>query len=541
MKPQLAMIEGPPAPTGIPMNLVEVLTRAAEIPGPSVRFVRADGTESALSYADLLDRAARVLHGLRAAGARPGDRLLVASDSGRDLIVGTWAGILGTMPVIPTDLSTRPDLRTLLRVAAPRWVLTGHHGDHVAFEPENTVGRPVGTVTDLERGPADTQWHNARPDDPALIAMTAGTTGSPKAVLLTHGALTARSAATIADNRLGAGTTTVNWMPVDHVGGLVMFHLRDMQAGGVQVHVDRAVVLGDPLRLLDLVDRHRAAITWATTSALDLIAGHAEAASRSWDLSCLTYVMNGGEPVRARTVRRFTEALARFGMPPTAVRPGWGMSETAGGVVDLRVDARTLPAESRWTPVGRPHSGVGVRVVDDNGAVVAEGVVGRLQVRTPTGPPKYADGNHPLTPDGWIDTGDLAFVEDGSLTVTGSTADAIVVDGVLHHAHELESTVSRLPFVDATQTAAALLIGADGGSELVVAYRPAAAVPDAEQRIRAAVEAAHGLTVHRVVPVPAGRLPRTRTGKPQRARLAALLADWPAATSEGSVWTSSPN
>ncbi len=514
-----ATIDGPPAPAVTPQNLTEVLiAAAATTTGPALYFIDADGGETALSYTDLLDRACRVLAGVRAAGARSGDRLLVAA-TGPELLTGVWAGILGGMPVVPADLSARPDLGLLRRATAPRWTLTGGPADAVLDAPGW-----VGTVTDLSSAAPDTRWRDAGPQDPALLTTTAGTTGEPRAVVLTHGAVTARSAATIVDNDLGPATVTVNWMPLDHVGGLVMFHLRDVQAGAVQVHAPRALVLAEPLRLLDLIDRYRGAVTWATNSALDLVAAHAERTDRHWDLSCLSYVLNGGEPVRARTIRRFTAALARFGLPATAVRPGWGMSETAGGVVDHRADAADLSAEARWTPVGRPHPGVSVRVVDDSGTVVRQGVVGRLQVRTAAEAPAYADGTRALTADGWIDTGDLAFVEDGLLTVTGSTADAMVIAGVLHHAHEFESTVGQLPFVDAAHTAAALVPGVDVASELVVAYRPTALVPDADRRIREAVQAAHGVTVGRVVAVAAGALPRTRTGKPQRARLAALLA-----------------
>ncbi|GLW30931.1 AMP-binding protein [Actinoplanes regularis] len=521
----LASLEGAPAPTGTPGNLTEVLIRAAaDAPGPTLHFVRPDGAETTLSYTDLLDRASRVAGGLRAAGARPGERLLVAAGCGRDLVIGVWAGILAGLPVLPADLSARPDLDVLRATAAPDWVLTGGPGDDIPVA-ETGSERLAGSVLGLELGAPDTRWYEAQPGDPALLTLTAGTSGDPKAVVLTHGAITARSAATIADNDLGPRTVTVNWMPLDHVGGLVMFHLRDVQAGAVQVHADRGMVLNDPLRLLDLISRHRAAITWATTSALELIAGRAEETSRGWDLSCLTYVMNGGEPVRARAVRRFTKALGRFGMPPTAVRPGWGMSEIAGGVVDHRIDARVLAPDARWTPVGRPHPGVGVRVVDDSGTVLTEGVVGRLQIRT-TADVRYADGRRPVTATGWVETGDLAFIESGLLTVTGSAADAIVMDGVLHHAHELESTVGQLPFVDPAHTVAALTTAADGNPELVIAYRPATDQPEDEaaERIRSVIAARHGLEVGRVVPVAAGRLPRTRTGKPQRARLAALLA-----------------
>jgi acyl-CoA synthetase (AMP-forming)/AMP-acid ligase II len=186
------------------------------------------------------------------------------------------------------------------------------------------------------------------------------------------------------------------------------------------------------------------------------------------------------------------------------------MTETCGGVVDHRLDVTELRAGFRFVPVGRPHPGIAVRVVDDQGAVVPAGTIGRLQVRGPS----VASGA------GWLDTADLAYVRDGLVTVTGSAADALWLDGALHHAHELETTLSELPFVHKGLVGAGLVNG-----ELAVAYHHDDSMCErqAATEIQAAIRARHGLAVHRVVVVPAEAFPKTRTGKPQRSRLRELL------------------
>ncbi|MGH3756173.1 AMP-binding protein [Actinophytocola sp.] len=471
-----SILDGGPAPSIDRPDLTELLVRAATGTG-SVRFIDADGTESTLSYPKLLAEAAHVLGGLRTAGAHAGDRVALVGEN-RDLIVGFWACVLGGFVAAPGA------------VTGCRWT--------------------VGSIDELRAADPDLDWHVGGRDDVVLLTRTAGSSGPPKPVSLSHEQILARTAATIEDNGLDSNAVTFNWMPLDHVGGLVMFHVRDVWLGCVQVHADRSWVMREPTRWLDAVDRHRATVTWATTSALEMIGSAVAATGRSWDLSRLGYLMNGGEPVRARTLIGFRAVLAPFGLPTTALRPGWGMTETCGGVVDHRLDVTELRAGFRFVPVGRPHPGIAVRVVDDHGAIVPTGTIGRLQVRGPS----VASGA------GWLDTADLASVRDGLLTVTGSAADALWLGGALHHAHELEATLAELPFVHKGLVGAGLVNG-----ELAVAYHHDDSMCElqAATEIQAAIRAKYGLAVRRVVVVPSEEFPKTRTGKPQRSRLRELL------------------
>lgn len=496
-----SVIDGGPAPALDVSSLADLLPRAASRnQGTAVHLITADGVTTSLSYSDLLDAASRVLGGLRLAGVRPGDRVVLHLRDNRDFLPVFWACVLGGFVAVPTSADPsglRPDQGYL-------WL--------VADAPARSGPQWIGTARGLDAGSPDRRWFRGDLDDIALLATTAGSTGAPKTVRLSHRNILSRSAATIADNGLDATAVTFNSMPLDHVGGLVMFHLRDVQLACTQVHAHRDWILGDPARWLDIADHYRATVAWGTTSALDAIAARASAGL--WDLRRLVYVMNGGEPVKARTINRFLTALAPFGLPGDAVRPGWGMSETAAGVVDHRLSRAELH-DDRYVPVGRPHPGVAVRVVDLRGDLAGENVVGRLQVRGASVTTGYADG-HPdnvtaFTSDGWLDTGDYARVSGGLLTVTGSTADALWIDGELHHAHEIESTVGELPFVDRRFVGAFL---ADGS--LTVAYH---GTEENESVVRAAVLAAHGLHADRVVLLPPDAFPKTRTGKPQRAQL----------------------
>ncbi|HYS37604.1 MAG TPA: AMP-binding protein, partial [Pseudonocardiaceae bacterium] len=344
-----------------------------------------------------------------------------------------------------------------------------------------------------------------------------GSTGTSKIVVLSHRNILSRSASTVAVNGMTSASRTLNWMPLDHVGGLVMFHIRDTFLGCTQIHATKQWLLAHPLRWLDLIDRHRVDTTWATNSTYDLVADRVSAgADRDWDLSCLRYLMNGGEPVRAASVLRFLDALAPFGLSGNAMRPGWGMSETSSGVVDHQLAPHRLRADDRFVPVGVPHPGVSVRVVDEREDPVPAGTIGHLQV---TGAPVAlgywsagALDRRACTADGWFRTGDMAFVADGMLTVTGSADDVIVVDGRTWHGHEIEAVIAELPFVTRRSVVAAAV-----ADELAVFCHLPASVDRASDLVRDIVLRRCGLTVAYVVPVAEPDFPRTRTGKPMRA------------------------
>ncbi|GAA2966057.1 AMP-binding protein [Actinokineospora diospyrosa] len=494
---ELSVLDGGPAPRLDAQCLGELLPRAAARSiEPSIHLIAADGAQTRLSYADLLDAAARVLGGLRAAGVRVGERVVVHQADNQDLLTAFWACVLGGFVAVPTGAAPSGLGRDY------RWL--------VADEPLPRGPRWAGSVARLRDNAPDKDWVQTELDDVVLLSSTAGSSGAPKTVALTNRAVLSRSAATIEDNDLDEHAVTFNSMPLDHVGGLVMFHLRDVQLACTQVHAHRLWISGDPARWLDIADRFGVTLAWGTTSALEAIA--ARAGSGAWDLSGLRYVMNGGEPVLAATIRRFTAALAPFGLPATAVRPGWGMSETAAGVIDHRVD----PAElTDPVPVGKPHAGIAVRVVDASG-IVPVGAQGRLQIRGESVTRGYIDGpTTPFTEDGWLDTGDLAVVRGGLLTITGTLAGALTVDGTTHHASAIEATVSELPGARKGSVGATL---GDDGLVLLLEGNPDPA------QVRAAVSAAHGLTPARLRYLADGEFPKTRTGKPRRAALRELTS-----------------
>ncbi len=172
-------------------------------------------------------------------------------------------------------------------------------------------------------------------------------------------------------------------------------------------------------------------------------------------------VMNAGEVVVAATARSFLHALRPFGLPQDVMHPGWGMSETCSVVTDCVLPSEPSGEDESFVSCGLPYPGFAMRIVEERDGVLtvlAEGEVGRLQVRGTSVTRGYHDNAaanaEAFTADGWFDTGDLAFLREGELYITGRAKDVIIVNGVNHYSHEIEACVEELPGVVRSFTAA---------------------------------------------------------------------------------------
>ncbi|MES4892289.1 amino acid adenylation domain-containing protein [Streptomyces sp. NPDC096012] len=534
-----ALSEGPELTEPSVPGWAEALVRAAERARGDIVHVHADGTETHRDYASLVPEASRVLAGLRRAGLRPGDQVILQCDASEDFLAVLWGCILGGFVAVPltvpasyaTSSAALTKLEGIWRMLGRPWIVCSpalEAGLRDVAERQNWPAMRLTTADALRDAPEDRDWYAARPDDLILMLMTSGSTGLPKAVRLTHRGVLTRSAATEAMNGLGERDVTLNWIPLDHVTGVVMFHLRDVYLGCRQIHAPTSWILQEPLRWMDLAHRHRVTVTWAPNFAFGLLAEQAPRfRDRQWDLTPMRLVMNAGEVVVATAARGFLHALRPFGLPQDVMHPGWGMSETCSVVTDSVLPAEAPGTDETFVSCGLPYPGFAMRIVDEHAALLAEGDVGRLQVRGTSVTRGYHDNPaanaEAFTGDGWFDTGDLAFLRDGELYITGRAKDVIIVNGVNHYSHEIEACVEQLPCVVRSFTAACA-VRSDPSSptdELALFFHltPGADRAAALREIAGKVTREIGVSPAFLVPVGPDAVPKTEIGKIQRTRL----------------------
>ncbi|GGY00472.1 hypothetical protein GCM10010358_62820 [Streptomyces minutiscleroticus] len=534
-----ALSEGPEL-TGLPVSgWAQALVRAAEGAHGDIVHVHADGSENRRSYASLVEEASRVLGGLRRAGLRPGDRVILQCDESEDFLAVLWGCVLGGFVAVPltvpasytTASAALAKLEGIWKMLGRPWIACSagrEAGLRDLAARHEWPGLRLATADALREAPEDRDWYEARPDDLLLLLMTSGSTGLPKAVRQSHHAVLTRSAATQATNGLGERDVTLNWIPLDHVTGVVMFHLRDVYLGCRQIHAPTSWILEDPLRWMDLAHRHRVTVTWAPNFAFGLLAEQAHRfRDRDWDLSPVRLVMNAGEVVVASAARRFLHTLKPFGLPQDVMHPGWGMSETCSVVTDTALPGEPDGSDESFVSCGRPYPGFAMRITGERGEVLTEGDVGRLQVRGTSVTSGYYDNPganaEAFTEDGWFDTGDLAFLRDGELYITGRAKDVIIVNGVNHYSHEIESCVEELPSVVRSFTAAVAVRSDPAAStdELALFFHlaPGHDTAAALREIAGKVTREIGVSPAFLVPVAEEAIPKTEIGKIQRTKL----------------------
>ncbi|MBW4467313.1 MAG: SDR family NAD(P)-dependent oxidoreductase [Pegethrix bostrychoides GSE-TBD4-15B] len=536
------------------MTLPDLLCRAAA-GAAGVRYLdTVDNSQSQLqSYADLLRESTAVWLQLKSAGLQPHDPVILHFSTNRGFLTAFWGCLLGGF--LPVPIAVAPDYATdnsktaLLHHAAQ---MLGEQmlGEQMLSEPlllSEPAMRPILQAYCQRTGlklrlmtafPAqdteptefnaefDAEFHRANPDDLALLLFTSGSTGHPKGVMLSSRSLLTVAYGMATVNDLTRDAISLNWMPLEHVASLVMFHLTQVYVGCEQIQAANGLVLQDPLRWLDWVDQQRVTHTWAPNFAYGLIVDRAATVQqRAWELTCLRWMGNGAEAVVGKTTRQFLELLAAQGLGDV-VSPGYGMSETGSGIVHAQDFAR----QSETVNVGQPIPGVAVRIVDQANQPVPQGKIGRLQVAGQSlmlGYYQRPDLNAAaFTVDGWFDTGDLGLIQAGSLTITGRQKEVIILNGVNYYSHEIEAAVEELAAVEASFTAACAVQVADS-ERLAIFFVPkggAAVNPDLIKSIRRQVLRQIGATPSYVMPVEPSEIPKTNLGKIQRQQLGQRFA-----------------
>ncbi len=496
---------------------------------PAITWARDGLGAEVRTYRELLDGALRAAGGLRESGVRAGQRIVVALGTGWQFLDAFFgATLLGAVPVptAPPQSSRPADLKVWVQGLTR---LVEDCGSGLALVPERhreavrglstaelslpcpDLGRAGGAALD----PADVE----EPGDTSAVAMlqyTSGTTGTPRGVPLTHRNLMANAAAIDAALRPIPEEVTVSWLPLFHDMGLLGTVVTVLRAQKPLVLMSPQDFVRRPMSWLRAISEHRGTITAAPNFAFEYCVRRlARDELQGVDLSSLRIALNGAEPVDLPAVRRFHEVFSEFGLRPHVVRPVYGLAEatlavTFTGPGSCRVDRRT-PGEPERVSVGEPLQGVElqVRANGDEAATapLPDREVGEIWVRGAS-----------VTSDGWLATGDLGYLAEGELFITGRSRDLIIRRGRNLVPQDLEARASS---VDGVRGGAVVAFG-DGEDIWVVAEtrvrgddKRRATEAAVRERLAAAFGFAPSVGLVRV-----GALPRTTSGKLRRSAAA---------------------
>ncbi|CAL9559157.1 condensation domain-containing protein [Streptomyces sp. enrichment culture] len=555
-------------PTG--RTLVDVLRdRAQRTPHrTALRFLEDGDEERSLDYAELDRRARAVAAALLDRGMR-GERVLLLYPPGAGYVTGflgcLYAGAVAVPQYLPTGKRGAEGVLATARDAGAALVL----GDGPAL---GTIRAqyPAFAATSLDWLDADEaglpapdgEFPGPAPRDLAFLQYTSGSTGTPKGVMVRHDNLVHNSAAISRALGTHAGSEGVSWLPPYHDMGLIGGILQPLYAGFPCTLMAPMAFLRRPLRWLETMSRHRATVSAAPDFAyLECVRRGRDEDRAHLDLSAWEHALSGAEPVRPATLEAFAAAFAPNGFRRSAFHPCYGMAETtlfvtggspSGGEPRVReLDREALqlgeareaarpPAAAdrtaepvRLTGCGTPRSEDLVVVVDTaSGKPCPPGRVGEIWVSGPTvtagywrRPEQTEETFRARLADrpgrDFLRTGDLGFLLDGELFVTGRVKDLMIVRGRNHYPQDLEATAEAAhPLIQPTRSAA-FSVERDGEEHVVLVHEAvrgfdttrAQEVLDA---VALAVGTGHGVAPHEVVLVRPGAVPRTTSGKIRR-------------------------
>ncbi len=536
-------IVSPTAPGAVPRpTLVEALERARD-EGAHVWIANGDREPTALPMTELVERARRVAHGLRARGLSRGDRVLILLPTSTDWLAAFFGTLLAGGVAVPLGPSVAfggmdryaQTVKTLARHAEARHLIAGRHAEPWLPQlRDDSCLEHLLRPEDLAGAVATSPLPSPCEHEVALVQYTSGTTGTPKGVTLTHGALTAN--AWMIGERVGmsARDVGVSWLPLFHDMGLVGALLTALVWRYPLLLAPVEQFLVHPRRWLQWISARQATLSvapnFAYQTAVDRVAArHLE----GLDLSSWRCAFDGAEPVRPSTLRAFEARFAPLGFDASALQPVYGMAENALAATfparGARWIARGCASAAEVTSVGTPLAGVEVEVVGAGSAPLPVGEIGAIRLRSPSlmrGYFRDDAATEAVLRAGALDTGDLGFVRDGELHVTGRAKELIIKRGRNYAPEDLEAVALEAGAGRVLRAAAFGCEDDDSGTErvvVVVETQPILA-HDREKLARAidaALSSVVGIAADAVLAVPPRTIERTTSGKLRRTALRA--------------------
>ncbi len=487
-------IQLPVTPDAVPPTLLACAHHMAAHHGDrtAITLITPDDTQT-LTYRAFFEQAARYAHALETAGVQPHDLVVLVLQHGPDVLYAFWgAMLLGAIPSIFPFLTPKLDpdhyytsVRELVALSQVKAVIS--YGEMLHPLREHLDGIPtLAALIDVDRlapqGALSGYLDRApsRPEDTAFLQHSSGSTGLQKGVMLSHGAVLNQIAAYSTAIRLAPDDVIVSWLPLYHDMGLIAGFILPLVQGVHLVLMSPFHWVRDPQILLHAIHRHRGTLCWLPNFAYNFLATRVRrSALDGLDLSSLRAVINCSEPVRHESHLAFLERYRAYGLDENALHTCYAMAENTFAVTQSALDRPprldvidraalmeqriAQPSDARNGPTvtmvscGIPISNTEVRVVGADRHDLPERHVGEIALRGTSmlsGYYRRPDATAQALDGGWYFTGDLGYLADGELYITGRQKDLIIVGGKNIYPQDIEHAINDVPGVHPGRTVA---------------------------------------------------------------------------------------
>ncbi|MDP2308016.1 MAG: fatty acyl-AMP ligase [Pseudomonadota bacterium] len=548
-----------------PATVVEALRRIRGVEKHGHTFLDNANKPTFFSYAALYKAAEVRAHALLGQGLTRGDRVAMVLSQPQDFVITFLGALLAGLVPVPMfpplsfgKLDAYADSAvTILEVAGARLIITDKALSSVLWQvvPKVSTIKDLLLVESLDAGKrSEGPLPDITPDDLAFLQFTSGSTSAPKGVMVSHRSLVANCWA-IATEGMGlelGSDVAISWLPLYHDMGLIGFVITPLFKATDVVYIPTLSFVKRPNVWLQTMHDYKGTLSFGPNFAFALATKRAsEKELATWDLSRVRLIGCGAEPINANVMLEFVERFAACGLKPGVPMPAYGMAEATLAMsfapvgADLPVlllDAEAFRGEGKvvtpeddalalaFVGCGKPFNQHRIAVIDLEGNLLGEDREGELVFAGPSLTDGYwkneaatAEVYRPLTtadgaadPTIWLRTGDLGFVHDGNVFISGRSKDLIILNGRNHHPQSIEWAVAEIDGVRKGNVVAFSRPGKES-EELVVVVETRSEPPaDLKETIAKTVADRLSLKVSDVILLAAGQLPKTSSGKLQR-------------------------
>lgn len=431
-----------------------------------------DGTTTLYSKASLEKDILFARHTFKKYGLKQGDMVLFQINAAtKKAFLASFFALLsmGVAPVLLTAARSRDHVTRLKRVAGDNptapIIADSETAEFIKFFWKDLdKNRIITVVENVEKYPDDMEneieYADVDPNALALVLYSSGSTTDPKGVMMNNQRFL------LMLKNLGKALKTspkdiwLEWLPLEHAFGIVTLIVIPMYYNLGAVHMNAVEFIQNPKSWFDAVSKTRATKTAAPNFAYPLLK-QAIQGNEKWDLSCLDFILNGGEPLSKKVCKEFTDSMKHFGFKENTIVPLYGLTEALGAVTfNMEHEYPEVYAEKLTAGIdfnldvlkaniadivcqGRAIPEMQIRISNDLGEPLNDYVVGNILVKSDYICTGYlSKDSSDLFIDGWLDTGDLGFLSEGLLYVVGRKKDMFFIHGKNIYLRDIEQVIT---------------------------------------------------------------------------------------------------
>ncbi len=526
-----------------------------------ITYITGDNEQNKIHYEDLFNKASGILYNLQAAGLKRNDELVFQIGENKSFLYVYWACILGNIIPVPLSIGNNDEHKLKLfnvwKTLNNPFLITDTDildkletfAKKLSFDNEiQDISAKTLFVNDIMKTSSCGEFYNVKADDIAFIQFSSGSTGNPKGVVLTHENLLTNIYAIINSCNYCKNDKLLSWMPLTHDLGMIGCHLTPLVYNTDQLNMHTSLFIRRPTLWIKKASEEKVTVLQSPNFGYKYFLSYLKPEMVSdWDLSNVRIIFNGAEPISIDICNEFLDALVGCGLKRNSMFPVYGMAEASLGIsfpkpgedlittyldreflsvgVKIREVDKDDPRCVSFVDEGYPITDCQVKICDDDGNTIDENTIGHIQIKGKNVTKGYynnkAATEKTITSDGWLKTGDLGYIRNGRITVTGRAKDIIFINGINYYAHDLERIAEAVKGCETGKVAVCGLTCQDTNSEKVIAFvlfkkKVEDFIPIVKE-LRSLIKSQVGIEINDIIPVKS--IPKTTSGKVQRFKL----------------------